>query len=449
MPRRLMVCLALFSLFLFPGSGRAHFIWLNLSTDDSPRLMVYFGEAAEPGEPRLLAKIAHTQAWTRSAEGSIKALVLQKQAGAEPTSLVADLDSSERVCVEATCDYGIYDRGAAPILLQYYAKHVCGDWTRRDAKLVRAERLALDVAPRLADNRLELEVLYRGQPAAEREVVVVDPKGKSHELKTDGNGHVALVAPESGRYAVRAGYIEPDKSGQREGKAYAQTWHYCTLSFDLPAERAVGSAELSAPEALARARAGRALWKDFPGFAADVTITGAGEEFSAKVTIDADGGVTLDAPKSSLADWAEEQLASLVQHRMPDGEVSDRRVVYADSDLTHPLGRKIDLGDPERHSAYRLKDDVIWEVNRSLGKRRFTISVLEIERNAEHKYLPRSFTMNFFDSASGQLQTSLGYWNEWQRIGNFDLPKTIVEVTAGDGTTAVRRIVFKDCRLSR
>ena len=51
------------------------------------------------------------------------------------------------------------------------------------------------------------------------------------------------------------------------------------------------------------------------------------------------------------------------------------------------------------------------EVNRSAGKLRFTISVLEIERNAEDKYLPRAFTMNFFDAASGEFKMSLGYWN--------------------------------------
>ena len=31
----------------------------------------------------------------------------------------------------------------------------------------------------------------------------------------------------------------------------------------------------------------------------------------------------------------------------------------------------------------------------------------------ENKYLPRAFTMNFFDAKSGALQLSLGYWNEW------------------------------------
>jgi hypothetical protein len=73
--------------------------------------------------------------------------------------------------------------------------------------------------------------------------------------------------------------------------------------------------------------------------------------------------------------------------------------------------------------------------------------VLEFVRNEENKYLPRAFTMNFFDSATGELKTSLGYWNDWQRVAGFDLPKTILEISAGPGGTATRQIVFSNCKL--
>jgi hypothetical protein len=132
---------------------------------------------------------------------------------------------------------------------------------------------------------------------------------------------------------------------------------------------------------------------------------------------------------------------------MPDGEVAEGRVTYVDSNESHPLGRKIDLGNPATESAYRIKDGVILEVNRKMGSLRFTISVLEIVRNAEDKYLPRSFTMNFFDGASGELKTSLAFRNDWQRVGAFDLPKTILEITSEKGGATTRQIVFSNCRL--
>ena len=131
---------------------------------------------------------------------------------------------------------------------------------------------------------------------------------------------------------------------------------------------------------------------------------------------------------------------------MPEGEVTTGEVRYADDDTAHPLGRKISLGDAAMQSVYRIQGDVIMEVNRSAGDMRFTISVLEIERNAENKYLPRAFTMNFFDAASGKLKTSTGYWNAWQRVAGFDLPKTILEISTKDGGTNVRRLSFDNWR---
>ena len=103
----------------------------------------------------------------------------------------------------------------------------------RAAKLARAERLPLDIVPAVADGKLNLEVLYQGKPSASSEVIVIDPAGKEKELKTDAEGKVAVAAPESGRYAVRAAHLETDKSGTRGDKKYAQTWHYCTLLVDV------------------------------------------------------------------------------------------------------------------------------------------------------------------------------------------------------------------------
>jgi hypothetical protein len=190
------------------------------------------------------------------------------------------------------------------------------------------------------------------------------------------------------------------------------------------------------------------MWQDFPGFTTDLTVLSGAETLQGKATIDADGVVTLEMPKGKLTDWVEEQLNSMVQHRMPDGEVSQGDVTYAEEASAHPLGRKIDLGDPSLQSAYRIKDDAIMEVNRSAGPTmRFTISVLEIERNPENKYLPRSFTMNFFDAKSGDLRTSLAYFNSWQRVGAFDLPKQIIEIDAHKGGASAKQIDFSNCKL--
>ncbi len=109
---------------------------------------------------------------------------------------------------------------------------------------------------------------------------------------------------------------------------------------------------VSALDTLVKARDGRAIWnEDFPGFTCDLTVHAGDEEIKGKAEIDADGIVTVEMPASPTRDWVEEQLNSLVQHRMPDGDVSQGDVTFADEAGHHPLGRKIDLGDPSLQSA--------------------------------------------------------------------------------------------------
>jgi hypothetical protein len=241
----------------------------------------------------------------------------------------------------------------------------------------------------LSGDQLTLRVLYEGKPDAGREVIVLDPSGKQIELKTDEEGRASTAVTPGGSYAVRAAHVEADRGGERNGKAFSQTWHYCTLTLSVPKQPALSAPradELSAADLLARARAARSVWKAFPGFSADISVHMNGRQSAGKLTIEPQGTVSVEIGDSMLRQWTEEQLNSLVQHRMPDDSISQGKVKYADGDLGHPLGRKIDLGDPDLGSVYRIKDDVITEVNRKLGKMRFTISVLEVTRDSDDKY---------------------------------------------------------------
>ncbi len=441
------------------SAARAHFVWIDVVPADSgrPQAVLYFSETPEPGEPHLIGKIGHTKAWTRTADGT-RAPLKPESADEGTAALPLAGPVASGASVEAMCDYGVYERGPAGLLLQYYAKRLSGDWAKHGDKLARSPELALDVVPNFSAGKLRLQVLYKDQPSGGSEVVIVDPAGELQELKTDAQGRAETELAGPGRYAVRAAHIEADRAGKRGDKAYDQTWHYCTLLVDVGADAGVATPSakeagtaLSAADALQRARDGRAVWDDeFPGFAAQLTASDGKHRVAGRATIDAYGVVELEMAKSPLSEWVDQQLSSMVQHRMPAGEVSEGDVTFADEDAEHPLGRLIHLGDADLDSAYRIKDDVIMEVNRSAGPAsRFTISVLEIVRNAEKKYLPRAFTMSFYDSKSGALQQSLGYWNQWHRVGNYDLPKTILEVSAHPGGTSTRQIEFSNWTLTK
>ena len=446
------IAAGLLCILLGNSVAEAHFIWADVQPrpDGTAEARFYFGELPKPGEPELIGKISETKAWLRGADDRATPLKLKRSGDDSLAALVAGVDLAPSASLEATCDYGVFQRGPTALLLQYYAKHLPDDWAQLDEKLTRAEKLRLDIVPRLSGDQLSLRVLYEGQPDAGREVIVLDSGGKQHELKTDEEGRVSMTVMPGGSYAVRAAHVEADRGGERDGKSYTQTWHYCTLTLVVP--KAVvppppKANEISAAELLTRARTARAVWKDFPGFSSDINVNLSGRQASGRLVIDPQGTLMLELPDPVLREWAEEQLNSLVQHRMPDDSVPQGKVKYADNDLTHPMGRKIDLGDPELGSMYRVKDDVIMEVNRKMGKARFTISVLEVTRDPQGKYLPRSFTMSFFDATTGELKRNLSYWNDWRRIGDFELPKTILEISARDGKTTTRQIELSEIRL--
>jgi hypothetical protein len=123
-------------------------------------------------------------------------------------------------------------------------------------------------------------------------------------------------------------------------------------------------------------------------------------------------------------------LRSLVGHRLGSGE-SDDRVSFADQQTDHPLGRLIKLDyDSAMASAYRIKDGVIREVNRQTDGGRFTISVFEVNRNAEGKYLPGYYSVSFWNK-DGSLRSSTAVRETWVRVGDYDLPATHDSVATG------------------
>jgi len=440
---------------LLATQAQAHFLWLDLQPAEGKQAKLYFSEEPEPGEANLIGKAVATKVWLRKADGTTQQVKLTDGQG-EEAALVVDGSTDSASSLEGSWDYGVYQR-AGGLLLQYYAKSLPGGWNEHP-ELARSETLKLDVVPSIQGKKLAVQVLYGGQPAADSEVVFVDPAGEHLDLKTDAEGR-AQVDATGGRWGVRAAYIESDKAGQRDGKKFSQAWHYSTLVLNVPAGAAVAktaakpasaktpAGDITAMETLVRARDGRAMWTKFPGFSADLTVNSGKEEIKGTMTIDENGTVELEMPASDTKDWVEEQLNTLVQHRMPEGEVAEGNVTFVEEKGEHPLGRLIDLGDGDQASRYRIKDDVLLEVNRSMGPLRFTISVLEIEWNAENKYLPRSFTMNFFDAKSGELKSSLGYFNSWKRVESFDLPDKIIEVDAQKGGASTREIVFSNCKL--
>ena len=116
---------------------------------------------------------------------------------------------------------------------------------------------------------------------------------------------------------------------------------------------------------------------------------------------------------------------------------------------THPLGRLIRFNGDRLHSVYRIQDDVIKEVHRTMGPSRFTISVMEMSRNADEKLLPACYSLSWWDVESGDLTASETVRNEWVRVGDWDLPARLLSVRTEDSTQReVRQIRFTNHQIT-
>jgi hypothetical protein len=196
--------------------------------------------------------------------------------------------------------------------------------------------------------------------------------------------------------------------------------------------------DAEASKLLAAAIAQRATWADFPGFHAKVTINDDGKVTHGVVEVARSGKVSLKMKGDEQA-WAKSTLASIVGHRMA-GPTAENRCAFADDMTDHPLGRALKVLNDEFHSSYRVRDNQVIEVNRSMGNLRFTITVLKNNLNAEKKYLPASYVVSYWDAKSGVLKKSQAHHNAWKRVGKYDLPARAVVVTAEDGKQTARSI---------
>lgn len=196
---------------------------------------------------------------------------------------------------------------------------------------------------------------------------------------------------------------------------------------DKPAEKP--KEDPAASKLLADARTARALWKDFHGFKADIEINLDGKVSKGKVTVDSNGKAAYDGLSKEAEAWAKGIFGSIVGHRL-DSTPRDTPCAFGDSETTHPMGRLIRVLNDEMHSGYRIRDEQILVVDRHVGGQKFTISVLENRKNAEGKYLPVSFVVDYWNPTSGELLRSDATYQSWKRVGSFDLPVVARIVTA-------------------
>lgn len=417
-----------------------HFLFVRIlpPAEGGRAAEVYFSELAEAGDPRFLDKIAHTRLWVQTTPGRFEPLKIHKW----PDRLRSWLPHTGSLVVVGECRYGVLARpNQTPFLLRHFPKAMAGKPDEVN-RMPAHGKLPLEVAGTIDGDQLHFTALRNGKPVPKAEFITVDAKLNNVKLSSDAEGRATWKPPAPGNYAVYTRSILKE-SGAVNGKNYEEIRDFATLAFTWPLERKDAD-----PEAVTRfeeALAARAMWKNFPGFTAAISGNLDGRPFTGTVEIDPKGKLTfLDEDPSraeSVAPWVEEQLESIVLHRLARSAGTVERpkpiVRFGESKDGHPLGRLL-LFDSSNASSYRIKDKQIRVVNRQVGKENMTITVMDNDRNHEGLFLPRSYTVQYWEASTGELKRTETVQERWQRVGSWDLPAEHTVTTATSAGLSMR-----------
>lgn len=436
MSRALLVTLFWTLLLVFVGSTsvEAHFLFIRIGphAEAGRGVEVFFSEQAKAGDPRFIAKVAQTELWLQEELGKFTSLPVKQG----PDRLRAYLPSSKSLAVVGRCEYGVLKRDK-PFLLRYYPKAISGQPAEL-AKLTRHEATPLEIMATVNDDAVQLVVLREGKPLPNTLLTTVDDDLVNEELKTDEQGRVTWKPGTPGKYAVYVKHVSPI-SGTQAGQSYDEIREFATLAFDWPL-----GATAPQPAAVAmfqQAIAARATWTDFAGFAAKLTGHVDGRPFSGTAAVDAQAEVKLELDDETVQTWVHDQLHSLVIHRQATSGIRAQPVLrFADDDTRHPLGRLLTFIGGRFASSYRVRGDEIVVVNRNIGPENMSITVLDNDRNAEGKYLPRSYAVQYWDAKSGDLKRTETFQNRWQRVGKLDLPRSLTQTVSSAAGLTVRHV---------
>ena len=202
-----------------------------------------------------------------------------------------------------------------------------------------------------------------------------------------------------------------------------------------------------AREALRRAFENTARWpQGFKGFTADLTVNTNGKEFRGPLTVKGPRDVLVQLSDGDVQKWVQDQLAMIAVHRGPRTfEESDGKYTLTMEEDGHPLGVRLDIHGS--HSFYRLKDNRITQINRTMSHPgmapfAFTINVEESAVTQDKKHLTTKYTVYYFSPDDGKLKNVESFTDTHVRVGAADLPATRRIIAFENGSVSVKSLTL-------
>jgi hypothetical protein len=213
-----------------------------------------------------------------------------------------------------------------------------------------------------------------------------------------------------------------------------------------------------ARELLRRAYEKTSRWgKDFPGFTAELIVNDRGKRAQGSVTVKSPREVEVLLPEEGLQKWAQGQIAMMAIHRSsrPFEEADGKYTLTLAEEDDHPLGRLLYIHGDGMSSCYRIKDDRITQINRSMERIKFTINVEESLTTPDGKHLTTRYTVFYFSPQDNRLLQAESYtdqpaavvWPGSPQASPLFLPGQRRVIYTENGETIVRTLAFQGHKL--
>lgn len=244
MTRCLQMVLSICLLLVCAESARAHYLWVVVdegATGDNQMANVYFEESPSPGDGHYMDHFLGTSdLWVRTLEDpapkALKAVEIKKK---DQRWMQLPFPKSESTnesrSVDAYGKFGVYEYGKTKVLLHYYARNFQASSHEAFHELGRAEQLNCDLVPHDKGQKIEVKLLWKGKPVADRMVFVRGPDKFRQNVKTNKRGRITITPKKKGKYTFRSSVEEP-LPGEEKGESYELIRHNVTLLMQLPLE---------------------------------------------------------------------------------------------------------------------------------------------------------------------------------------------------------------------
>lgn len=206
----------------------------------------------------------------------------------------------------------------------------------------------------------------------------------------------------------------------------------------------------AARELLRRAFGSTYRWSAaFKGFSARLRVEEAGRTVDGAVDVALPESITVSLSDPELQKWADGQVGMMAVHRghRTFEQADGRHTLTLDEEDGHPLGRLVLIHGDGMNSRYRVVNNQIRQINRTMGPVRFTINVEDSLTMPDGRHLTTRYTVYYFRPADGSIKQVDSITDHHAVVDGVYLPGTRRLISGSDGEVRVRLMTFSDHKL--